>query len=79
MPLLMLLIFLGIVAYIMVDFHWVTTYWNSLECLNPSYNYDVWDQYNWAGVILGTLIINIIHFPVAIFYWCNRLLKLGRK
>jgi hypothetical protein len=46
---------------------------------NPIENYKRWKQFNWFGIIIITLALNIIFLPFAVLYWLYKLLTVGRK
>jgi hypothetical protein len=46
---------------------------------NPIQNYKDWTQLNWFGIIVITILLNIIFFPYAIGYWIYKLFTVGRK
>lgn len=54
-----------------------------LSFLTPIHNYKNWSSFNWFGVIVCTLLINIIWLPYAIVYWLYKLIyflfTVGRK
>lgn len=51
-----------------------------LSIFNPIRNYNKWRKMNWFGVIITTLILNILLFPYAIIYWLvYKLFTVGRK
>ena len=51
-----------------------------LSILNPIRNYKKWNKMNWFGIIITTLILNVIFFPYAIIYWIiYKLFTVGRK
>lgn len=52
--------------------------WNSLLLFNPIRNYDEWAQYNWFGIIIITMFLNIILLPYAVAYWIYKLFTVGR-
>lgn len=41
----------------------------NLDFLNPIRNHKKYTSFNWFGVIVCTLILNIIWLPYAIIYW----------
>jgi hypothetical protein len=49
------------------------------KIFNPITNYKKWKQFNWFGIIIITLMLNIILFPNAIIYWIYILFTIGRK
>lgn len=51
----------------------------TLSIFNPIINYNEWTQFNWFGIIVMTLFLNIILFPYAIVYWIYKLFTVGRK
>lgn len=46
---------------------------------NPIKNYNKWTQFNWFGITIITLIINIVFLPYAICYWIYKLFTIGRR
>ena len=50
---------------------------------NPLCNYEEWDGLNIFGVLLFTMLLNILFAPVAIMYWVIKILvfifTVGRK
>ena len=50
-----------------------------LEIFNPIRNYNEWDNLNWLGIFVITLLLNIIFIPYAIGYWIYKLFTIGRK
>ncbi len=46
---------------------------------NPVKNYDRWTSMNWFGVILFTLMLNLICPGLAVGYWFWKLCTVGRK
>lgn len=48
-------------------------------CFNPIKNYNKWTKFNWFGITVITLVINIIFLPYAICYWFYKLFTVGRK
>ena len=46
---------------------------------NPIRNYRTWTSVNWFGVIVMTLLLNIIFLPYAIGYWIYKSFTIGRK
>jgi hypothetical protein len=50
-----------------------------MDIFNPIRNYKEWSQFNWFGIIVITLILNIIFLPYAIIYWIYKLFTVGRK
>lgn len=52
--------------------------WSSLSLLNPIRNYKTWTQYNWFGIAILTILLNIILLPYAISYWIYKLFTVGR-
>lgn len=49
------------------------------DIFNPVANYHEWTEMNWFGVILFTLIINIISPVISVCYWFWKLCTVGRK
>lgn len=66
------LVYTAIVAGIIMD-------WTTFEHFNPFYNYKQWEEFNWFGVFVGTLFINLFFLPIAIVFWFIKLCKVGRK
>jgi hypothetical protein len=53
-----------------------------IECLNifnPIYNYKTWTSFNWFGISILTLIINLLCIPMSLLYWIYKLFTVGRK
>lgn len=46
---------------------------------NPIRNYKEWTSFNWFGITIITIIINIVLLPYAIGYWIYKLFTVGRK
>ena len=53
--------------------------WNSLYIFNPIRNYNTWTQFNWFGIAVMTLLLNVVFAPYAIVYWVYKLFTVGRK
>ena len=72
----------SIMIYIMFTATYIGVNWN-MSFLNPIHNYKKWLSFNWFGVIICTLLINIIFLPYAILYWLYKLIyflfTVGRK
>lgn len=51
---------------------------DTLSLFNPIRNYNTWTQYNWFGIVIITILLNIILFPYAISYWIHKLFTIGR-
>lgn len=52
---------------------------DSLSLFNPINNYKTWTRFNWFGIAIITLLLNIVLIPYAIVYWIYKLLTVGRK
>ena len=50
-----------------------------LSIFNPIINYNRWTQFNWFGIAVLTLLLNIVLAPYAIIYWIYKLFIVGRK
>ena len=68
--LLIVIVFEALVL-IIVDF--------DLSIFNPIRNYNAWVRINWFGIIIITLLFNIIFIGYAICYWIYKLFTIGRK
>lgn len=66
------------ISYVGVTLGFILT-WEDLSLFNPIRNYNKWTQFNWFGIIVLTILINIILLPYAIIYWVYKLLTVGRK
>ena len=49
-----------------------------LSIFNPIRNYEKWIEVNLFGVIILTLILNVIFIPYAFCYWIYKLITVGR-
>jgi hypothetical protein len=49
------------------------------EIFNPICNYEEYTQFNWFGIAIITLILNILFLPFAVIYWIYQLFTVGRK
>ena len=49
------------------------------DIFNPVANYHEWTEMNWFGVILFTIIINVISPVIAVCYWFWKLCTVGRS
>ena len=47
-----------------------------LSIFNPIRNYNEWDNFNWFGIGIITLLLNIIFIPFAICYWIYKIIML---
>jgi hypothetical protein len=50
-----------------------------VDIFNPIKNYEEWTQFNWLGIIVITLILNVLFLPYAAIYWIYKLFTVGRK
>lgn len=50
-----------------------------LSVFNPIRNYNQWRKINWFGVIVATILLNVIFPLYAIVYWGYKLVTVGRK
>ena len=50
-----------------------------LSIFNPIRNYNQWYKINWFGVIVATILLNVIFPLYAIVYWGYKLVTVGRK
>lgn len=50
-----------------------------LSIFNPIRNYNRWRKINWFGVIVATILLNVIFLLYAIVYWGYKLVTVGRK
>lgn len=77
-------VFLALLLWIPLS---ISIFCEILECecsyFNPITNYYEWKNFNWFGIVVITLLINVGLFPVAIPYWVYRIIKflftVGRK
>ena len=53
--------------------------WKIFHIFNPVRNYNTYTQFNWFGIIIITLFLNIIFIPYAIVYWIYKLFTVGRN
>lgn len=47
---------------------------NPFSIFNPIDNYQKWEEINWAGVILITLLLNALCPVLSVIYWFCKLL-----
>lgn len=70
-------------AYIIVSFIFIMNRNYDMTFLSPIRNYKKYKALNWFGIIVMTLLFNIIMFPYANIYWAWRIIKflftVGRK
>ena len=50
-----------------------------LSVFNPIRNHNQWRKINWFGVIVATILLNVIFPLYAIVYWGYKLVTAGRK
>lgn len=50
-----------------------------LSIFNPIRNYNQWRKINWFGVIVATILLNVIFPLYAIVYWGYKLVTVGRR
>lgn len=72
------MLFYVIISVIILYFVYTAHYWitelNDFSFLNPIVNYKEWTSFNWFGVIVCTLFLNILWLPYAIIYWIYELI-----
>ena len=61
-------------AIICIIYTIVTVSYNGNPYLSFDNNYDCWKKLNWFGVLLFTILLNIVFAPVAIIYWVSEFL-----
>lgn len=75
-----IIIFFLIFFYVVLNIVFIPYYTrNNLSIFNPIRNYNVWTQFNWFGIAILTILLNIIFLPYAIVYWIYKLFTVGRK
>lgn len=50
-----------------------------LSVFNPIRNYNQWRKINWFGVIVATILLNVIFPLYSSGYWGYKLVTVGRK
>ena len=70
-------IFFGAYIFFIIEaFVLIGTVRMNLSFLNPIRNYNAWENINWFGIIVITLILNIICIPFAVGYWLYKLISI---
>ena len=67
--------------YFIVNVGFIPYYVNldNFHIFNPIRNYSTWIQVNWFGIVIITLLLNVVFAPYAIVYWIYKLFTVGRK
>ena len=52
---------------------------SNLSIFNPIRNYNEWTQFNWIGITIITLLLNVTFILYAVVYWIYKLFTVGRK
>ena len=77
-----LIIFIGSIYIISTICYCISSMYD-FSFLNPIRNYKKFSSFNWFGIIIYTLILNILWLPYAIIYWLYKLIyficTVGRK
>lgn len=60
--------------YILVTFNFIIERNFDISFLNPIRNYGEWSMFNWFGIGMITLFLNIIFLPYSIIYWLVKLI-----
>ena len=47
-----------------------------LSIFNPIRNYDKWIDFNWFGIGIITILLNIIFIPYAVCYWIYKIVAI---
>ena len=70
-----------IFIYFIVNMGFIPYYisWNNFHIFNPIRNYNTWTHVNWFGIVIITLLLNVVFAPYAIVYWIYKLFTVGRK
>jgi hypothetical protein len=69
-------IFFGVYIFFLIEaFVLIGTVQMDLSFLNPIRNYNMWTNINWFGIIIITLLLNIICAPYAIGYWLYKFIS----
>lgn len=79
---MLLVIILGFIILSIMEFSWIIDFYEgdfTLEFLNPIRNYDTWDNMNWFGVIIFTIIMNVLFPLYSVCYWFWKLCTVGRR
>lgn len=50
-----------------------------LDFFNPVINYKLWTSMNWFGVLIFTILLNVLCPVIAVGYWFYKLCTVGRK
>ena len=76
----MLSIFEVVVIFLMIDLFIGAFILNSigfnLSIFNPIRNYNKWTNFNWFGISIITILLNIIFIPFAICYWIYKIVDI---
>ena len=68
-------IFIGAMGvYFVISLYAITQKGYDLDFLNPIRNYKEWEKFNWFGVAMLTVLLNVICLPYAVFYWVFKLI-----
>ena len=67
--------------YFIVNVGFIPYYvsWDNFHIFNPIRNYNTWTHVNWFGIVIITLLLNVVFAPYAIVYWIYKLFTVGRK
>ena len=70
------LIIACVVIYLVLSFVYFacTSAYAGHHYFNPIDNYDEWDNLNWLGVFVFTLLLNFVFAPFALLYWVIKIL-----
>lgn len=68
-----------IIIYLLISIITLIEIDADFSMFNPIRNYRTWTSVNWFGVIVMTLLLNIIFLPYAIGYWIYKSFTIGRK
>lgn len=70
-----------IFIYFAVNLGFIPYYvsWDDFHIFNPIRNYNTWIHINWFGIVIITLLLNVVFVPYAIVYWIYKLFTVGRK
>lgn len=60
---------IGIIFYFGISFDVLMRRDFEISFLNPIRNYKEWEELNWFGIGVITMLLNIICLPYAIVYW----------
>ena len=68
-----------VIFYIPISLSILATTELNFTIFNFVENYNNWTQFNWFGIVVITLLINILFLPYAILYWTYKLFTVGRR